>query len=143
VDYFSVHPKNYFAGTGILGLLFGREEVYGIGLARLIGGVYNGNFEENANVHLFADGFAQAGILGVIISSLVAMAAFRVLDRLAVDRDTSLLLPLCVPMAFSLTNGAIFSLLAGGGFWMLIVLTYFFPHFPKNGSQLAAGYRRQ
>lgn len=127
VEFFTDNPHGWYAGGGVLGLLFGREEIYGIGLARVIGLIYGGNEETNANVNMFAEGYAQAGLLGVGVASAVAMLALRLLDRVAVDRDPRVLLPLCVPLAFALTNGHIFGLILSNGLWVLMLLAYVLP----------------
>ncbi|UYN97235.1 MAG: hypothetical protein KIT25_10005 [Enhydrobacter sp.] len=127
VEFFSLNPHGYYAGGGALGLLFGRDEVYGIPLSRMIGLVYGGNEESNANVNMFAEGYAQAGLLGVVVASVVAIVAFRIVDRVTLDRDSKLVLPLCVPLAFNVTNGHIFGLILTAGLWLFVVLIYFMP----------------
>lgn len=127
VEFFSQNPHGYYAGAGALGLIFGREEIYGMALPRVIGLFYVGSEQANANVNLFAEGYGQAGLIGVIIASIVAAAALRLLDRVAVDRDANLILPICFPLAYCLVDGHIFGLILTNGLWMLIVLIYFLP----------------
>jgi hypothetical protein len=127
VDYFSSNPFGGFAGPGLLGLLFGREQVYAIPLSYMIGLQYFDNESINANVNLWSDSFGQFGITGVIMASTVAVVALRILDRLSVDRDAALILPLCVPLAFSLSNGSITSIILTNGLWLLFVVIFFLP----------------
>ncbi len=127
VEFFSQNPYGYYASTGVLGLLFGREEIYGMALPRVIGLYYVGTEQANANVNLFAEGYAQAGLLGVIIASIVAAVVLRLLDRVSIDRDPRFILPVCVPLAYCLVDGHIFGLILTNGLWMLILVVYLLP----------------
>jgi hypothetical protein len=127
IEFFSENPHGLYAGSGVLGLLFGREEPYGMPLSRLMGLVYFGSEQNNANAHLWAEGYAQAGFIGVLIASAIAMAAFRLLDRLCVDRNPRFLLPVCIPMALTLTNVHVLGLFLTSGLWLLYLIAYCMP----------------
>lgn len=127
VEFFSSNPYGNFAGSGLLGLLFGREQAYAIPLSYVIGLQYFDNEAVNANVNLWADSFGQFGIAGVIMASGVAVAILRILDRLSLDRHKAFILPACLPLAFSLTNGSVTSVFLTNGLWLLIIIAYFLP----------------
>lgn len=77
--------------------------------------------ESNSNAHLFAyDGIAAAGAIGVLVASGVLGVWLVVLDRAARFVDPIFVVLISFPMAFSLTNGSVFSLMLsfGGFFWI-------------------------
>jgi hypothetical protein len=81
---------------------------------------------------MFADGYAQAGLFGILFATVVAAVVFRVLDRLAVDRDPKLVLPTCLPLASCLADGNIFGLILTNGLWMLLLMVFLLP---KHGTE--------
>lgn len=127
VEFFSINPFGLYAGIGLLGAIFGREQVYGLPLSYVIGLQYFNNEQTNANVNLWADGYGQWGVIGALIATAFAMVALRILDRLTIGRDTSIVLPLCLPLAFALTNGSATSVFLTNGIWVLMLLVYVFP----------------
>lgn len=77
--------------------------------------------ESNSNAHLFAyDGIAAAGTVGVLVASGILGGWLVVLDRAARFVDPIFVVLISFPMAFSLTNGSVFSLMLsfGGFFWI-------------------------
>lgn len=79
------------------------------------------HLKSNSNANLFAyDGVAAAGAIGVLVASLILGSWLVVLDRVTRSADPMFVMLVTFPMAFSLTNGSVFSLMLsfGGFFWV-------------------------
>jgi hypothetical protein len=77
--------------------------------------------ESNSNANLFAyDGIAAAGPAGILVVGLVLGLWLLVLDRTARAVDWRFTSLVCLPMAFALVNGSLFSIMLsfGGLFWI-------------------------
>jgi hypothetical protein len=104
-------PRAYASDSSwpSLGLLIGRE-YFGI------------NSRMNANANLFAgEGEAAAGAFGVLVIGVLLAIWLRYLDRAAVGWDRAFVLVISAPMALSLTNGHLSTILLsfGGLFWLV------------------------
>ena len=74
VDYFSGAPKYYWASSSItFGLI---PDYYGITAPKIIGEVYFGDPDINANTGFIGSGFSQAGLAGVLIYAVGVGAIF-------------------------------------------------------------------
>jgi hypothetical protein len=77
--------------------------------------------DSNSNANLFAyDGLAAAGAPGVLVVSFAFGIWLLLLDRLARRIDPRFTILVCTPMAFTLTNGSLPTILLsfGGLFWL-------------------------
>lgn len=77
--------------------------------------------ESNSNANMFAyDGIAAAGPAGILVISLVLGMWLLALDRTARALDWRFTSLICLPMAFALVNGPLFSVMLsfGGLFWI-------------------------
>ena len=86
----------------------------------------------NVNANLFSsDGVAAAGAIGVIAIGVVFAAWLKVLDWAASGWDRRFVALVLVPVAISLTNGPLFTVLLsfGGIFWIVLLSAYK----PKHG----------
>ncbi len=96
---------------------FGADNEYaGFPSPGFIVGLYHfGGTEANANANLLADGFAQFGLLGVILSLCGALVVLWTWDALcAGDSAWVALILICIP-AYAATNTGLFSLLGTHG----------------------------
>lgn len=78
--------------------------------------------ESNSNANLFAyDGIAAAGATGIFVTCILLGAWLVVLDRITRHTSPTFVVLISFPMAFSLTNGSVFSLMLsfGGFFWIV------------------------
>ena len=97
-------------------------------LGNIIGEDYLQIADLNANANFIAsDGIAGFGILGVFMIFVLLAFLLRGLDKLTNGIDTSLTLILLLPIALTLTNGSVFTVLSsfGGFFWALVFWTMF------------------
>jgi hypothetical protein len=79
------------------------------------------NKESNSNANLFAyDGIAAAGAIGILVACFFLGAWLVMLDRITRSVDPMFVMLITFPMAYSLTNGSVFSLMFsfGGFFWI-------------------------
>jgi oligosaccharide repeat unit polymerase len=101
------------------------------GIGHIIGEDYLRVPELNANANFIAsDGIAGFGYTGVFMIFTLLGFLLRGLDKLTNGIEPILLLTLLLPIALTLTNGSIFTLLTsfGGLFWAAI----FWIMFPRN-----------
>src|SRR5207249_3383875 len=79
-DYFSAHPT-YGLSHSVLGWLGGGP--YSVTPPALIASVYFGRPDANANANLWADGFANFGLAGILIVTLLLVALLWFADSIA------------------------------------------------------------
>lgn len=131
-DYFATHPQVNFAD--VKGLNLFMKSPYSEGYTYAVGSEFFGHLTSNAtqaNVNLWADGYANMGLTGVIIESLICAAVLWAID--SASRHVS---PRFVAMAVSyqiltLTNGSIITGLFSQGLAIIVVLLYFMPSEPS------------
>ena len=101
------------------------DPVYGEQPARLIAGVYfPGNPEMYANTNFWADGFANAGLGGPVLMTVILGFVMRIYDALWEGRDRALgTLLLCVP-CFALSNSALLTVLLTHGLGLLCLVAW-------------------
>jgi hypothetical protein len=84
--------------------------------------VYDAGVAHNANANLFAgDGLAAAGILGLMVISVVCSVWLSLIDRASRGWNPAFATLVVLPVGISLTNGHLFTVLLsfGGLFWIL------------------------
>ena len=82
----------------------------------------------NANANFIAsDGIAGFGLPGIAIAFAVLALYLRLLDWSAAGVDKRIALPVLLPLALTLTNGSVFTVLTsfGGIFWVLVFWLFF------------------
>lgn len=123
-DYFTLNPFALF-GDSALGALFGtRASMENIPL--IIGSiyVYPGCW---ANANFWADGYANLGIAGIVLATVVLRLLIAMIDALAVGRDIRVVIATCTPIVFALANTALQRAIASNGLWLLILFVLFLP----------------
>ncbi|MEW6668910.1 MAG: hypothetical protein AB1512_27185 [Thermodesulfobacteriota bacterium] len=121
-EYFSQNPY-YMMSDSIVGGLLPFETLYKYPRSRLIGDLYFGDSEVNANANIWASGFADFGYLGMAFVSISAALFLKVIDSLCF-RDKVVAASACAA-AVSLVwvNSALHtSLLTGGALGLVLVL---------------------
>jgi hypothetical protein len=96
-------------------------------LGYFIGDWFYDSPDFNINAHLYAgDGAAAAGALGVVVTGVALAAWLLLLDRAARGWHPRFTLLVLLPVAITLTNGPLFTILLsfGGLFWTLVFLCY-------------------
>ena len=124
IDYFQFFqhgPYTYFSHITGLGWL--HENYFSdttIGL--VVGEHISGDFENNANGNLWADGLASLGFIGMLIVTVIAGILFYVTDSAL--RHVSVV-PTTISLSrlgIALSNCSIFTVFLGGGFLVALIV---------------------
>lgn len=123
-DFFTLNPLAWF-GDSALGALFGTQSA-SENIPLVIGSiyVYPGAW---ANANLWADGYGNLGILGIVVVSVVLRLFIFAIDVVAVGRDVRVVFAASVPIIFALGNTALQRVVASNGLWLLILFIMFLP----------------
>lgn len=81
----------------------------------------------NANAHLWADGYASAGVLGVVVTGLLLVVVLRLFDRVAVSRDALVAGATLGTVALVYVNGYFHTSLLTGGVIVALALVWAMP----------------
>ena len=90
----------------------------------------------NANANFVAsDGIASLGLIGIFVSFLIFSIILKVFDYVGRGIPKTLLLPLLLSIALTLTNGSALSVLTStGGFLWMLVFRYAFMRKDQQGA---------
>lgn len=123
-EYFSDNPR-YLLSHSVLGWL--TDAPYDVVPPRLIAAEYFGNPAANANANLWADGFANFGVPGLLAASVLLGGLLVLADIAARDTLLRLSAPAFATAAFSLTNSALLTSLLSHGIVAALVLLALLP----------------
>jgi hypothetical protein len=132
-DFFSSEGYTFFSHIRGLNMFIDVPPAYAsdprwpaIGL--IVGEDHLGIPTLNANANFIAsDGIAGLGLPGIVIAFAVLTLYLRLLDRVTAGIDKKLVLPILLPLALTLTNGSVFTILTsfGGIFWLIAFVVFF------------------
>jgi hypothetical protein len=122
-EYFSDNPVFLWSHSILSSFV---EQPYSLPPAFLIGFEYFGSDVTSANANLWADGFANAGLGGPLVVSLLAGLFFRFADWVAVGRSTLGFLAWLAP-SFALVNSAFLTSVLTHGLLATVVLVLTIP----------------
>ena len=119
--YFGDAPRTFYSHNRLVGAFI--DYPYDLPLGRVVGIHYSGSFDFNANSgYIATDGFAAAGVPGVLIVSCV-VALFLVVMNGVVERDRLRLACLAaIPFIVVTMNTSFFTALLTSGGFLLPVL---------------------
>ncbi|MDA1529864.1 O-antigen polymerase [Bacillus cereus group sp. TH260-2LC] len=124
-EFFSLNEKGYWAYSFLKGFF---DYPYDVTPPFLIGYIYFHKINMSANANLWADGFANLGILGVFLVTFILGMILWVYDNL-VGRKDIVLYGLFLGMAsIDLTNGSLFTVLITHGLILVVLLAIFAPN---------------
>lgn len=142
---FIVHYADYFSETGYTYLthVSGISNFINIpaqyltdarwpSVGLLVGEDYLNIPTMNANANFMAsDGIASYGVVGLFISLMLFAIFLIALDKAAQGIKNSISLPILLPIALTLTNGSLFTVLVsfGGLFWIIAFKLFFAKHY--------------
>lgn len=108
INYFIAYPFNYDLGVEI-------------GLYHYGGGI-------NVNGGLWAsDGIAAFGLIGIIISSIIASSFFYIIDSLSKEVDTRLVVLMLGFLPFSFLNISFFTTILSSGLFLFVLFLFSLP----------------
>lgn len=119
-DFFSVNPHVYYADRFMSFLLVSP---YNLSTSRLIGDTYLFSDANSANANVWASAYANAGYVGMTVTTIVLGAVFRFLDSVASQGDAKVACLMAAMFGIVWSNGALeTSMLSNGVFLALVVL---------------------
>ncbi len=119
-DFFSNHVPDYFRKSFLRHL--GLASPYSEEIPRMIGRLYMGNEQTNANNGLIADAIANMGYLGVVIMPILVVYVMRILDRSASGLDIKVYITIAIGQATLLMNSFLASAFLTSGVLITIVV---------------------
>lgn len=125
-EYFSQNPHTMMA-DGVFGKIFPVESPYALSKSRMIGAVFFGNTESNANANMWASGFADFGYLGMVAVSFIAAMLLRLADSMANNGRFVLACACCSAMGLTWADGALHTSLLSNGILGLLIALWLFP----------------
>lgn len=131
------HEFLYFS-EGIIGKALGFKSPYDVKIANLIGSLYGGTIETNANTGYLADAYANMGVLGMFLITLLLIIVFMLIDSLSTRIDRKLVIGICIFPILSMNDSALLTCLLTGGLLMAIIflLLYYDNNMKKVGLKL-------
>lgn len=132
-DFFSQH-RTFGLSHSILSFL--GPAPFELEPPRLIGAIYFGDPNANANANLWADGFANFGIGGVFAFTVVLGVVLLALDSAAIGRDLRVTGALAGLIAVVLTNSGLLTTMLTHGLGLAILLIFLMPQGVETQVQL-------
>lgn len=123
-DFFLDHPPALLRHS-ILGVL--ADYPYRLQPKFIIGSEYFGRAEMSANANIWADGYANFRLAGIVLMSLLLSATMWLYDSLAKHHDFRFAVLLLVVPAFSLSNSALLTCILTHGIGLSMVMLYIMP----------------
>lgn len=122
VDFFSTHTPDFFRASFLRH--FGFSTPYP-GVAKMIAGIYFNRPNMNANNGMIADAFTNLGYLGIIVMPMILSFVLQIIDAVSADYDPRLYIALSIPIASSLINSFILTILLTHGLLVVMVIFSF------------------
>ena len=121
VEFFSTNPLTYYSHvTGVSSIL---QYPYDLPVGRVISVYQYGHPDANANSGIWAtDGVAAAGPLGIIVVGVLLGVFLGFVNRMTKNVGHEFLSIAMVPLAMLMVNVSMFTTLASGGGFLLVLL---------------------
>jgi hypothetical protein len=123
-DYFSGHPKYHLSHSFLSWL---SSSPYGVDPPLLIGAAYFPNELPSANAGLWSDAFANFGLLGIVVFTLILILALRGADALGHGRDARVVAPTMAIAGMTFGSSAMFTTVLTLGFAVSVLLIAVMP----------------
>ncbi|MBM6769041.1 MULTISPECIES: hypothetical protein [Bacillus cereus group] len=124
-EFFSFNPKAVYAYSVFKGVF---EDPYVVTPAFTIGLSYFGNEKASANANLWADGFANFGISGIISISLLLLFISYICNCLSLKFKKISIVCLIIAMPiWALTDTSLLTTILTHGLLMNLIILYFLP----------------
>ncbi|RKD21940.1 hypothetical protein SAMN02745883_01343 [Caminicella sporogenes DSM 14501] len=127
-DFFSKNELLYFS-EGVIGKFIGINSPYSIKAVNLIGDVYFNNIETNANTGYLADAYANMGIFGMFIFSILFSIILILINSLSKNIKKEIVIGLSLASILALNDGALLTTLLTGGLLLLLLLLYLYSNY--------------
>lgn len=128
-EFFENPHKEFLYLRGSVLRIFGFEDPYAEynGFQRMIGAIYVGNSDTNANTGLLGNDYAQFGWASIIIYPFLRVYLLKMYDYCSIGVDKRIIVVLSIFIAFTYISGAFFTVLLTNGILLVNYLLYCFP----------------
>lgn len=133
-DFFSKNKMLYFS-EGLIGKILGISSPYEINAANLIGYLYDGNIGTWANTGYLADAYANMGVFGMLIISLLLVVIFLIINSFSTKINKEVVVGLSVFSILSLNDGALLTTIFTGGLLLLLVILFIYSSGSKKENE--------
>lgn len=100
---------------------------YDLTPAFLIGSFYYGNWRTSANANIWADGYANFGVVGVLVFTAILAVVLYVADSVSARLPLGIGVAALAVLSFSLSNTALLTVLLTHGLLLVVAVLYFMP----------------
>ncbi|MCG7280442.1 hypothetical protein MHJ94_03940 [Chryseobacterium taklimakanense] len=124
-EFFMNHKTTYFSHVNIINALTQSYPYGNRGIGQVVGQQYYTK-EMNANANFWAtDGIASFGDSGIIVASIIFFFILLWFNKITSRYNKVFIICVLIPFISSLLNQSLFSsLLTGGGFWIMFILSF-------------------
>ena len=127
-DFFNNNSKLLYS-EGLIGKLFGLNYPYSQPIGFVIFNYFEPLGRSNSNTGYIAYAFANAGLLGMIVMSILFALILLILDGLVGKRNFSKFLSLLMYPMILLNDGDLLTILLTGGLFLMIAILFFDDNF--------------
>lgn len=133
-EFFEDGGREFLYLRGSILRFLGFEDPYAAqgGFQRMIGVLYGGSEDTNANTGLLGNDYAQFGWFSAIFFTFIRVYLLRLYDYCARGIDNRILAVLSIFIAFTYISGAFFTVLITNGILLTLYLLYNYPRDKKN-----------
>lgn len=134
-NFFSTN-KHLLFSEGIIGRLFGIKYPYSMPIGYIVNqSVYGANHYSNGNTGIFAYGYADCGLFGMILASFVLVSIFLIVDGLTKKLPLHIVVAAMSYQMFILNDtNILISLNTGGILWTVLLLIIIDPVISRNNN---------
>jgi hypothetical protein len=121
-DYFSVHPIDFFAQNFPFSMFLTSH--YSAEIPYVIAGHFVNKSSIHANANMFADSYANLGLIGFFLIGFIFLLILKFLDSVSQFKNTYIILPLLSFSVINIANSSLITTLITHGFlFTLFVIT--------------------
>ena len=135
VDFFSRNPT-YGLSHSILGWV--NQQPYPENQARTIAYVYFGHPEASSNANLWADGYANFGLPGVLAASVLCVLLLWAMNSISADRPLWITGSVLATASVALTNSALLTSVLSHGIAVAMLLVLLLPRSEARSAEPVA-----
>lgn len=125
ITFFRHNPYTYF--SHVRGFSHLTEYPFSGAVIDLVGQFWSGNASSVSNGHLWADGFAGYGYVGILFVSALAALIVWLIDSVVAGKDTKFAALVLSIAGMTLVNTSVFTWLLTHGVALTFVLLYLWP----------------
>ncbi|MSR88627.1 MAG: hypothetical protein EXS67_03120 [Candidatus Margulisbacteria bacterium] len=129
-SFFLEHPYDYFSSHFPI-KLFSKSN-YKKDIPGEIGWEFYRERKAHANASMFADGFSDAGFIGMLINTLLLCLWLGAIDCLAKNKEKELVAGTILMPTLALNSTGLISAIIGNGFVVSLLIIYLLPCVPET-----------